>query len=821
MSRIASLALATLLILALTAPSGAGAAWELRSTAAAPAPAAYSPDGVIVQWAPTADRGDRFEAKAEAGVAFVNDLGSGQFQLVETKPGRAADAAVAELEANPAVLVAERDSYSAPASTPDDPLFDQEWGLENLGTGIDGFAGAIAGADIDALGAWNRTVGTPTTIVADIDAGYRFDSPDLGPVAWSNLGEIPDNGIDDDDNGYVDDVDGYDFVGTDAENPSQDDDPTDDDLVSGGHGVHTAGTIGAAGDDGVGVTGVAQDARMMPLRVCANSPSLDESRCPNSSLVAAINYAGANRARVANVSLSGTTNSVLVLNALAENPETLFVVAAGNDGQDNDSVGHYPCNYEPGSTAIAGAVENVVCVAATDQADQLAGFSDWGAGSVDLGAPGTQILSTYPATDTFISDDFEQDDFGTKWIATGFDGGFARSDEAPLTSFGITDSPLATPAPSSSRSSTLGSPVAVPAGYGACRLSGRDFVSLDGGTASLIVFKNGFSAFTFQLPDSGGSQLANFRTVPMTGLAESTVGLRVRYAAGSSPTAASGVWLDDLEINCNAPLSTPPSYAFLQGTSMAAPHVSGTAALLFSQKPSATVAEVREALLSSVDSNPSLMGKTTTGGRLDAAAAIAYLQPPAPLLTATDPGSPAAENEPRILGSAEAGTSVALYSGPACAGSPVAIGSAAELASPGIGVHVADNSTNRFSATATNAAGNPSACSQPISYTNVTQVVFVDPLQEPLPTAIIPGAIVPPPVIPSCKVPKLTGKTLGQAKSALLSAGCRLGKVSKPRAQKGQRPPALVVKYSSPAAGSTAAGGVALKLVPKPKRRHH
>ncbi len=163
----------------------------------------------------------------------------------------------------------------------------------------------------------------------------------------------------------------------------------------------------------------------------------------------------------------------------------------------------------------------------------------------------------------------------------------------------------------------------MPVGYGACRLSGRDFVSLEGGTATLIVFKNGFSAFTFQLPNSGGSQLANFTTTPMTGLAGSTVGLRVRYAAGPAPTASSGLWLDDLEIDCNAPLSTPPSYAYLQGTSMAAPHVSGAAALLFSAQPGASVAAVRHALLAGVDPDPSLAGKTTTGGRLNAAAALA------------------------------------------------------------------------------------------------------------------------------------------------------------------------------------------------------
>ena len=197
-----------------------------------------------------------------------------------------------ELEADPAVAVAEPDGYRTLDSVPDDPLFSQLWGLRNTGRGVHGFAGAVAGDDVGAVAAWNRTIGRPTTVVADIDSGYRFDDPDLGPVAWTNPGEIAGNGIDDDANGYVDDVHGYDFVGTSATTPSEDADPTDDNIISGGHGLHTAGTIGAAGDNGVGITGVARNARIMPLRVCSNQPSTNETRCPFSSILAAINYAG-------------------------------------------------------------------------------------------------------------------------------------------------------------------------------------------------------------------------------------------------------------------------------------------------------------------------------------------------------------------------------------------------------------------------------------------------------------------------------------------------------------------------------------------------
>ena len=228
---------------------------------------------------------------------------------------------------------ASRDGYSSLDSVPNDPMFGELWGLSNSGGGIDGFSGAVAGADVNAPLAWDRTTGSPSTVIADLDSGYRFDSPDLGPVAWTNPGEIAGNSIDDDGNGFVDDVHGYDFVGASADAPSSDSDPTDDNLISGGHGVHTAGTMGAAGNNGVGITGVAQNVRIMPLRVCANSAANeDETRCPFSSQIAAINYAGAMGARAANMSLGGTTFNAPERDAIAANPQTLFVISAGNDG---------------------------------------------------------------------------------------------------------------------------------------------------------------------------------------------------------------------------------------------------------------------------------------------------------------------------------------------------------------------------------------------------------------------------------------------------------------------------------------------------------
>ncbi len=218
------------------------------------------------------------------------------------------------------------------------------------------------------------------------------------------------------------------------------------------------------------------------------------------------------------------------------------------------------------------------------------------------------------------------------------------------------------------------------------------------------------------------------------------VSVRFSYAAGSAPTASDGVWLDNIELECTEPVGQASGYAFLQGTSMAAPQVTGAAALLFSAKPTASVSEVRQALLRGVDPVTSLQGKTVTGGRLDVAKSLAALDemPPVPVLEATDPPSPANENHPMIVGTAESETQVDIYAGAACEGAPVAGGTAAELAAPGIAVEVADNSSSQFSATATDATEITSPCSAPISYEEVTP--DETPPDPPQLTATIPAS---------------------------------------------------------------------------------
>ncbi len=300
-------------------------------------------------------------------------------ELLDLPAGQSTVTSADTLEESPDVAYAEPNYYRTSSRVPNDPSFSDLWGLRNLGQLVRGTVG-LPDADIDAPEAWDSTIGSPGVTVAVVDSGIAMEHPDIRDNVWTNAGETGQgreaNGRDDDGNGRVDDWRGWDWV--DGDNS-----PTD----ANGHGTHVAGTIAARGDDGVGVAGVAWRSRVMALRVLGPSGTGTVA-----DAVSAYVYAARNGASVVNASLGGTGLSRAESDAIASHPDTLFVVAAGNGGadgigDDNDAVPHYPCNH--GSP-------NLVCVAASRREDLLATFSNYGAGSVDLAAPGTSILSTLP-----------------------------------------------------------------------------------------------------------------------------------------------------------------------------------------------------------------------------------------------------------------------------------------------------------------------------------------------------------------------------------------------------------------------------------------
>ncbi len=258
--------------------------------------------------------------------------------------------------------------------TPNDPSLWRLYGLNNYGQ-----SGGTTDADLDAPEAWDITTGSRDVVIGVIDSGVDINHPDLAANIWVNPGETPNNGIDDDGNGFIDDVNGWDFY---------DNDNTPND--GNGHGTHVAGTIGAVGNNNSGIAGVNWEVSILPLRFLG-----DDGSGWTSDAVAAVNYAtmlkrdfGINVAATNN-SWGGGGYSRTLDRAIesANDQGIMFVAAAGNQGSNNDTNPSYPTNYD---------APNVISVAALNRNDNLASFSNYGTTTVDVGAPGVSIYSTLP-----------------------------------------------------------------------------------------------------------------------------------------------------------------------------------------------------------------------------------------------------------------------------------------------------------------------------------------------------------------------------------------------------------------------------------------
>ena len=264
--------------------------------------------------------------------------------------------------------------YRALAEQGNDPLASKQWGMTK----------------IKVPQAWEYTRGSSEVIVAVIDTGVDYNHEDLKGNIWRNTAEIPGNGIDDDNNGYIDDIRGWDFN-------QNDNDPMDEtgSVLSGGnpgHGTHCAGNVGAVGGNGIGISGASPQVTIMPLRFLGK-----DGQGTTAMAIGAIQYAIDNGAQILSNSWGSTGPStepgedkalqdVIVA---AQNKNILFIAAAGNHAADNDDTkkAGYPASFTN---------DNIISVAASTQTDTLASFSCYGKTSVDIAAPGTAIYSTVP-----------------------------------------------------------------------------------------------------------------------------------------------------------------------------------------------------------------------------------------------------------------------------------------------------------------------------------------------------------------------------------------------------------------------------------------
>jgi subtilisin family serine protease len=557
----------------------------------------YVPGEVIVEFKPAttiySTKGQETIQSVHARIGShvkrdFTQVGLPGIQLVQLTPGTSVEGGVNFYENDPNVLSVTPNYIAQLDCVPNDPQFNTLWGLHNTGQ-----MGGTVDADIDAPEAWNITCGSADVVVAVIDTGVDYTHQDLMANIWTNSGEIPGNGIDDDGNGYIDDVHGWDFV-------NSDNDPNDDY----GHGTHCAGTIAAVGNNAKGIAGVSWNAKIMPLK--AGSA---DGRFTLAAQLEAFSYAKRMGADVISCSFGGTNYASVAETAIAGSP-AVVVCAAGNDGTNNDVTPHYPANYN---------CANIIAVAATDRNDNLAWFSNYGPTAVDVAAPGADIYSTVPATMTLFSDGMTT---FANWNAQQPWGlSSAHYISAPSSA---ANSPVGNYPNNANYALTLKNPIDLSSASAPAltfHIRGNAQYGYDGlliecshdGAAWDVI-----SAVTGDYSDGwyvGTISLSRY-------CGDSSVYLRFRFMSDSS-TTYSGYYIDDVKICSNT--ANANTYAYFSGTSMATPHVAGLAALVKAADPDLSTSEIKQTILNSVDTRSSLTGKVATGGRINAYNAVSSI----------------------------------------------------------------------------------------------------------------------------------------------------------------------------------------------------
>ncbi len=525
---------------------------------------------------------------------------------VQIPKNRKIDEVIADFRDDPDIEYAQPNYIYKISTVPNDTYYSREWGLKNTAqtisnTGLGGPDSPIAtnnpgtvGSDMSLETAWDTVTDCRSVVVAVVDSGVNYNHEDIAANMWDGGATYPNHG--------------YDFV-----------DSTNDPMDKNGHGTHVAGTIGAIGNNGIGTTGVCWRANLMAVRAMDATGS-----GTSASIVQGIDFAVANGAKIINMSLGGTVFDAAENSAIA-NARTsgvLVIVAAGNEGTNVDDAltPSYPCKYTQ---------DNILCVAALSQNNTLASFSNFGINSVDVGAPGTNIVSTWPGTHSTITDTLT-----TGWnFSTTTAGGWGYKS----LNFGTATNTLSNPTTYNHTSAQY-----------ANNTDDRvwKIFNLSGKSSSVLEFylmidsEQNNDLFSIKAKSSTGDPTSG---VELDSVSGSTSGTRYPASYDISPFISAntsigfnfnsnvsitsfGVNISAFSIKSLAPNNI--TYNVISGTSMASPHVAGLAAMIFAYNPNFNYTDVLNSIKNGGIANPSLAGKTVTGKAVNATNALAYINPP-------------------------------------------------------------------------------------------------------------------------------------------------------------------------------------------------
>ncbi len=555
----------------------------------------YATGELLVKYKPTLRSTARKYFKAHWGIAAIRQFKNLDIDRVKLPSRMSVDEGLELYRTDPDVEFAEPNYYRYINTTqkfpenfnpPKEDFFKFLWGLHNTGQTVEGISGTDD-ADIDAPEAWDIRTNCSNIKIAVIDSGVDPAHPELG-------GQI---------------IAGYDFV-------DDDNDPMD----SRGHGTHVTGTIAASGfnNDGASVAGLCWNAQIIPLRAFDAFGSGTVA-----DIIEAIDEAIAKGAKIINASYGGSNFSLLELEAIvrARDAGILFIASAGNDFKNTDSSPHYPSGYD---------LDNIIAVAASDQNDNLAFFSNYGPNTIDVAAPGNNIYSAKLDR--------------VKIYNENFDGGSPNwnlQSTWAIASDALTDSPIGNY--TNNLNITAVSPEENFSSENGLKLSfqliGESEVVVNPNTGQIT--KADF--LHVETSDGGGGQWSErsvliedffYFSAGIAGRASNWVDVEVdlgslddvqnAYFRFRLETDASNVregWtIDNISITAadDSYTESSPDYQYLDGTSMAAPHVTGLAALIWSQNTGQTYSQVKEKILQGVERRPSFSAKLLTGGRINA-----------------------------------------------------------------------------------------------------------------------------------------------------------------------------------------------------------